>query len=412
MASVERRPWKDGDGETWRVVWRENGRKQSENFTTEAEAEWFAGVVRAPGGDRWPDGWVKGFGMRPADPDAETFRAYAERTIAARLRADERTKDDYRRMLARHVHPIIGGLTVDRVDRFQVAKIAQAMIDAGKAAKTVANVHGLLSSILSDAVSDGLIPRNPAVGALPDLPGVKGEEMVFLTKGEFAHLASELPDRWRPLARLLAGTGLRWSEATALQVQDIDLLGKRVLHVRRAWKRRGGYFTIGEPKTKRSRRTLDLSGELVELLIPLVAAKAPHELVFTTREGHPVRHANFYQRVWRPSVARARVCSAHRAQRLDREAAARRLPRPNAGLKDTTPCGCPGTLAKQPRVHDLRHTQASWLIDAGVSLPDIQRRLGHESIQTTIDRYGHPSGSRDAINAAIDAALREPEPVL
>lgn len=46
-------------------------------------------------------------------------------------------------------------------------------------------------------------------------------------------------------------------------------------------------------------------------------------------------------------------------------------------------------LTKRPRPHDLRHTNASWLIQAGVPLPVIQRHLGHESIQTTVDRYGH-----------------------
>ncbi len=46
-------------------------------------------------------------------------------------------------------------------------------------------------------------------------------------------------------------------------------------------------------------------------------------------------------------------------------------------------------LAKRPRPHDLRHSNATWLIHAGVALPVIQRHLGHESIQTTVDRYGH-----------------------
>lgn len=44
---------------------------------------------------------------------------------------------------------------------------------------------------------------------------------------------------------------------------------------------------------------------------------------------------------------------------------------------------------KMPRPHDLRHTCASWMIQAGVPLPVIQQHLGHESITTTVDRYGH-----------------------
>src|SRR6202040_4460447 len=69
----------------------------------------------------------------------------------------------------------------------------------------------------------------------------------------------------------------------------------------------------------------------------------------------PVRAHNFNPNVWEPARARA---------------------------KDNG-------LTKKPRVHDLRHTNASWLIQAGVPLTVIQRHLGHESIQTTVDRYGH-----------------------
>ena len=67
-------------------------------------------------------------------------------------------------------------------------------------------------------------------------------------------------------------------------------------------------------------------------------------------------------------------------------------------------------LTKTPRFHDLRHTYAAWLISAGVPLPEIQRRLGHESIQTTVDVYGgllEQAGdlADDAIDAALDGQL-------
>ena len=60
-------------------------------------------------------------------------------------------------------------------------------------------------------------------------------------------------------------------------------------------------------------------------------------------------------------------------------------------------------LTKSPRVHDLRHTCASWMIAAGVPLPIIQQHLGHESIQTTIGVYGHLDrrSAADAIGSAL-----------
>lgn len=63
-------------------------------------------------------------------------------------------------------------------------------------------------------------------------------------------------------------------------------------------------------------------------------------------------------------------------------------------------------MTPAPRIHDLRHTFASWAIQAGVPLPVIQRQLGHESIQTTVDTYGHLARSDfDPMIAAVSVNL-------
>jgi integrase len=394
MPSIERRPVKSGI--SYRVVWREGGVKQQQTFPTEKAAMRFYHLVKAAD-ERWPEGWVKGKGfIADQDSTAPLFAAYAEKTINARQKADERTKDDYKRILANHINPVIGNVPVDRIDRFQVSAISDAMakerevrdehgkpvigkdgraiIKPPSSVKTISNVHALLSSILTDAVTDRIIDRNPAVGAMPQLPDSKTEEMVFLSPTEFAVLLDQVQGwREKALVQMLAGTGLRWSEATALQVHDLDLDVRQAVDVRRAWKRRGSTFILGSPKTNRSRRSLGLSHELVLALAPLTAGRDPGEFLFTTQQGHVVRHNNFFNRVWKPAVLNAR----------------------HAGLP------------KAPRIHDLRHTHASWLIAEKVSLPAIQRRLGHESITTTIDRYGHLAPEHvDEINAAIDRALR------
>jgi integrase len=373
MAGIEVRHNRTGTT-SYRVVWRENGVKQWETFRSPRGAEEFKAKVKAYG-NHWPPEWIRGHGDRIDVPsNAPLFAAYAEKTINARQRADERTKDDYKRLLINHVNPMIGNVPVDRIDRFQVSAISDRMTAAGRSPKTVSNVHALLSSILSDAVTDRIIDRNPAVGAMPQLPDSKTEEMVFLSPVEFAVLLEQIQGwREKALVQMLAGTGLRWSEATALQVHDLDLDVRQAVDVRRAWKRRGSTFILGSPKTNRSRRSLGLSHELVMALAPLTAGRDPGEFLFTTTQGHVVRHNNFFNRVWKPAVIDAR----------------------HAGL------------SKAPRIHDLRHTHASWLIAEKVSLPAIQRRLGHESITTTIDRYGHLAPEHvDEINAAIDRALK------
>ena len=65
-------------------------------------------------------------------------------------------------------------------------------------------------------------------------------------------------------------------------------------------------------------------------------------------------------------------------------------------------------LTKKPRVHDLRHTNASWLIQAGVPLTVVQRHLGHESIQTTSDRYGHLDRKSSRVVADVVGKALEP----
>lgn len=178
------------------------------------------------------------------------------------------------------------------------------------------------------------------------------------------------------------GTGLRWSEITALQVGDLELDGPVPrLSVRRAWKRNlkgkfsvagAGGFYLGKPKSKKSRRRITLSPAIVQVLRRASDGKAPRDLVFTAPRGGTLNQATWYEDRWRKAVALAN----------ERE------------------------LTVIPRFHDLRHTHAAWLISAGVPLPVIQQRLGHESITTTVDTYGGLLlQAHDLADAAIDAAL-------
>ncbi len=143
-------------------------------------------------------------------------------------------------------------------------------------------------------------------------------------------------------------TGLRWGEVTALQRRDLTLLSKRpTLRVQRAWKRRGegGGTFLGAPKTKKSRRTLVLTPDQVTLFQRLITGKDPSDLIFTAPEGGAWHSGVFHARRWKPALDAANAAG----------------------------------LTKRPRIHNLRHTHASWLIAGKVPLPVIQACLGHES---------------------------------
>jgi integrase len=228
-------------------------------------------------------------------------------------------------------------------------------------------------SVMAVAQKEGLVIGNPFRGHRVGRRDTdKHAAMTVLTHEEWAALEAALPAGvHRDLGRLLVGTGLRWGEATALAVGAVDpLVSPPVIRVARAWKSdgRNGYV-LGPPKSARSRRTVPVAGAVLDALLPHLSGKRDDELVFTTPRGAPVRHSNWYHRVWRPALERA-------------------------------------GLDKRPRIHDLRHTHVSWLIGAGVDIAAVSKRLGHESISTTIDRYHHilPQVEADTL-AALEVAM-------
>ncbi len=402
------------DGVAYQVRWRQDETWQSDTFGTERAALRFKCDVE-DAGNRWPEGWVPGFGYagRNIQPEIEdaAFAEVAARYLLTRTSVSSYQLARYRGMAARLADrfPLIGD-----VDDESIARWVRECQDAGVAAKTIANYHGLLHGICAHAVRKRLLPANPC--ALSRLPKVsaydaEGEPIAcFLEPGEFALIAEAMcagaAYEFRPpggpgerrspsevascgvayredrdLITLVAHTGLRWGEISALRVGDVNL-GRRLLSVKRAWKRDGDLkWVIGSPKTARSRRTISLSRGLVDLLRPYVEGRSADGYLFRNSNGEPIRQNVFYEYRWQRAVALARSRG----------------------------------LTKRPRFHDLRHTHVAWLIAAGTPLPKIQQRLGHESIKTTIDVYGGLlAATDDQVDAAIDALLagdgRRPSP--
>ena len=122
---------------------------------------------------------------------------------------------------------------------------------------------------------------------------------------------------------------------------------------------------LGVPKTKQSRRIVTLSVKQSTLLRGELQPGKPGDWLFTLPNGEPVTHWIFRDQYW----ARA--------------------------LKDAQ-------IVQSPRIHDLRHSHASALLTSGVPMHVVSRRLGHSSIKTTIDTYGHLQSEDDA--SAAEAA--------
>lgn len=408
MASIVERPKKDGSS-TFQVKWRQDGEWQSEKFGDADGADQFKKLVEAHGG-KWPHGWVRGEGFVEPDttPGDVPLIAYAERYVNRLTGIDDRTREDYHREIRLHFahleHVRTDGLAVpaticnltqddvtDWVRREEAglpAKDDPAKWERRPAdPKSIRNRHGLLYCIVQAAVEAEPQLRTANCCKRTNLPRIDDhteEDMTFLEKDEYLRVAQELKDPdARALADWLVGTGMRFGEATALQVRDINLTSDRpTASVQRAWKKAkkgspGGAYYLGPPKTKKARRLVGLSAVQVEMVRQLVAGRKPEDFVFRAAMGGAWRHANFYNRKWLPAVQAA----------VDKG------------------------LPKRPRIHDLRHTHVAWLIAARIPLPAIQNRLGHESIQTTVDRYGHLERTLDDdITAAVEAAMGAPAP--
>jgi integrase len=352
---------------SWRIRYRDRGKQKSVTFITESKAKKWKAVLDSSG--------------------VETALAILEKPELNKLPLEEflythienltgvtgGTKSGYRSHVSNNMAELLA-VPVALLNRSHVSAWVNRLSSEGLSGKTIANMHGFLSSAMNAACAEKLAAENPCRGMRLPRTDHTDTEMVFLSREEFAHLYSLIPSHFQPFVLTLVGTGIRFGEATALMAGDVDL-ETRSVRIRQAWKKaKAGERDLGAPKTKRSNRTVALPPQVVQALAPLLESKSAKDFVFTSKTNTPILNATFWRNVWLPAVQEF----AGDEVRIDHDKGHRKLRRVvNHG---------PG---KHPRIHDLRHTFVSWAISSGIPLPVIQRQLGHESITTTIDRYGH-----------------------
>jgi integrase len=367
----------------WREGGSRDGKNQSHSYPRLAEAVDAKARIDA-NGKRCP--CPKHTPVVARDPGSGggvvTFGEFAERHAAALTGVGPGYRATFVRELRRHFGPFLDRPLADIGD-LDVREWIRGMEEGthpwlrrGLSPTTVRRLLAQTGSVMAAAMDEGLVTRNPFRGhRLARRDRDKHAEMVALTHAEWDILREALPEGvYRDLCTVLIGTGMRWGEATALAVGHVDpFTSPPRLHVARAWQDDGaGGYQLGTPKSVRSRRTIPFGDAVLDALLPHMAGKNGDEFVFTTPGGHPLRHGNYYHRVWRPALERAMA----------------------------------NGLTRRPRLHDLRHSHVGWLIAEGRPVPEISRRLGHESVTTTIDRYGHilPQLEADTI-AALNRAM-------
>ena len=220
--------------------------------------------------------------------------------------------------------------------------------------------------MLATAVEEGVIRHNPARDVR--LPSGRDALRQFdqdadddddpapgkaraLTRDQLAAFLLVVDPRWRLFFELLAATGLRVSEATALRWRDLTLDGERpAVRVQRA-RVKGVY---GPPKSHHGRRDVPLGFELVRALRERRTGSEWHEdddLVFPSHAGTPMSAENLARRTLKPAMQEAGV----------------------------------GWAA----FHSFRHACASMLLAEGPNIVQVSRWLGHHSPSFTLDVYAH-----------------------
>lgn len=358
MASIRKRVRKDGSM-TWQVLFRnvDTGRQEGITYTLEADANRMRNLLEANGHSYR----IAEAAIDAASQRSRTVADVVQEHIDLLIKPGPQTIHNYRAMLDHHIKDSLGAAAVSSIDYRHITEWIRALQKKKLSPKTIRNIHGLLSASMETAVRLKYRPDNPCRGV--DLPASqhRGNKMTVLTYAEFKILRDAMSERYRPFLLFLAVTGARFGEATAVRVRDVHLDGSTAtVNLHHAWKRQGSTgYAIGAPKNEFSWRTVSLSDSLVRELRPLVEGRRGDEWLFTNRDNKShVDHRSFYQKHWVPTI-----------ERLN---------------KDKTV-----NFTKRPRIHDLRHTSASWLLQEHMDTFKVARRLGHSSTAMVDRVYGH-----------------------
>ena len=396
----------------WVVRWREAGRQRARRFFDEAAARVFEArvVPRAPARGAAPSGDHGGvyayettegprwrYVYRQSDGRLTSRRGFTSRgaAIAARAIAVEQvrrgevratsdtfdefwaklleakrpyvtagTLQDYTTHGVKRLLPWFGGLRLSTIDEDRVrnwlSEMAELVADGELSAKTVNNARTCLSMTLGEAVRRRHLPVNPC-RYVPELP-VERTEIDYLRLDEIDRYFDACADRYRALAEFLIGTGARISEALAVCWPDVDL-DAGVVRISRQ-RARGMDGTT--PTKGRRFRSVQIGPRLVATL----------ESVRDERRGSGIDDSGWLFLC--PAPCRGRYSVRTQPAPLSRKTAHNwhEWALEDADLRDMP-------------LHSLRHTAATAWLSTGHPLIFVQRQLGHRSITTTEEHYGH-----------------------
>jgi integrase len=307
----------------------------------------------------------------PRASDGRRLFAKAAQDVAATRagrRASTRARDES--VMASLILPTFGDVQLRNVSGTMVETWIGSLVTRRCAPATIRKAFQLLGGVMRYSARKRWLLRSPLedVDLAEILPKDDHIEQRFLDATEIRQLAAAIDPRYQALVLCAAYTGARFGELAALRVERIDFL-RRQIRIEETLNEVRGQIVIGPPKTRKARRAVSIPSFLADVLAAHVAGKPADGYVFAAPEGGPLRRNGFRRRFWQPAVR---------------------------------------TSVGEPlRFHDLRHSHAALLIAEGVHPKAMADRLGHSSIRTTLDVYGHLLEGLDGAAAdALDAMFR------
>lgn len=325
------------------------------------------------------------------EPAKVTVREYIAGWLDADTGLGGKTRERYLQLAEQQVFPHLGDYLIQKLKPAQVQHwhgvLARAGGKGGKplAPQTVVHCHRVLHRALERAMAAEVIARNVAAPVPP--PKVPDEEIEILAPAQLTTINTKLVEVWplRTIAALLLGTGMRRGELCALTWADLDLDAAMVAISKSIEETKKTGLRVKATKTRHGRRRISLPASTVE-------------------ELHAYRRRELEQRL---AAGLGRLSPADSVFHNNWA-----LPSPDNLSRDWRRAVLAHGLP-QVSLHALRHTHASILIDAGLDILSISRRLGHASAAVTLKVYGHLFTDKNtATAAAFDAAIQASRDVI
>ena len=292
-----------------------------------------------------------------------TLEEYLENWLTSKKASvQQSTYIHYEQLSRTYINPNIGSKKLKDVRPENIQALYNRLQEEKVGVPTIEKVHIVLHSAFSQAAKMGILPRNPVSATIPPRPQVK-EMLIFNDSQVSQMLVTAKGHRWEALYQLAVTTGMRQMEILGLKWTDLDWRRQSIRVERQLLrpKGEGAEVRFSRPKTKFARRSIALGSKTIDVLrthyenqfveIQKAGKKwQDNGLIFTTSNGTAIHPRNLLRNF-------------------------------KALLRDSG--------LSEIRFHDLRHTAASLMLNHGIPVIVVSRRLGHARASITLDVYGH-----------------------